>query len=353
MPYKEIGTFQDFSAWEAITPTEYAVLGQLGVYAYQPSPASTTIDLNALDLNAIKASMDKGNLTVKYMRLSWNQTGTTVTDFVFGLVADIKHPLSFVDAWASFPANLVAAFTVLNFTGNDFQLFLLGATQANSSYTWTWEAFSKEYVTYGTIPTDADLSAALEGTGKIGEALAALTAKASENGVTVTIRTYTITTLKAEYLRTESGGYQGVDKDYYRTHLVLTVDFDTDKPVMGSPLGSAITIGIAVAIGVIGLLTGIGILLYLQGLVTYKSEVQQRTVLTNDSDEPQTFVLPDGTTVTVPPHSTYEYSKTESTEGGGASWIAQLPLIIIGIGAIIVAVVVIPPIIRSFRSEKE
>lgn len=342
MTYKEIGTQQPFVEWETITPTEYAVLGQLGLYAYQPTPSTTSINLDALDLNQIKAAIDKGNVTVAYMRVSWNISGSTVTDFVFGMVANLKHPCTPLDVWNTLPSNLIQIFTDLKFTGTDFTWTLLGAKQAANTYTWTWEAYTPEYATVtGGAPTDASLKAGLEATGTIQTALDALVAKASEGGLAVTIRTYTIQLLKSEYLRTVSGGYQGVDKDYYRTHLVLTVDFDTDKPIMGSPIAFAIIVAIAVAISVMALLTGIGIVLYLQGLSTYKSETTQRTVLANNSDSPQTFTLPDGTTVTVPAHSTYEYSKTESTEGGGASIIAQLPLIIVGtvviLGAVIVA----------------
>lgn len=339
MPYKEIGTPQAFVMGEEIAPSTYAVLGQLGIYGYQSMAGTTTVNLNMVDLNAVKAAYERsGNIVIKYMKLSWNQSGSTITDLVFGWVADLKHSTSVNDLWNYAPADLTKAVTDLQMVSQgDFKVYLLGATQANNTYTWTWESYSEEYqVVTGGAPTEATLRTSLEATGKIPEALNTLKSEASKGGVTITIRAYNITTLKAEYLRTEGGGYQGVPKDIYRTHLVLAVNFDTDKPIMGSPILPIIIVAIGFAVAVF--IVGIGVAFYFYNMSSYKSTVEQRTVLTNNSDQTQTYKLPDGTTVTIPAHSSYEYSKSETVEGGGGSIIAQLPLII---GGTIVALAII------------
>lgn len=344
MPSNEIGTPQPFEQWETLTFTEYAVVGQFGFRGYQPTPATPTMDMNTLNsvnaLNQIANAINSfGKLTVKYMKISWNQTGTTVTDFVFGMVANMKKPVNVLDLWSMLPANLVQAFAQLNFTGDAFQAYLLGLKQSAYTYTWNWGAYSSEYFIYmGSPPTDADLKASFLANGKIGEALAALVAEAAKSGCTITIRSYDVTSVHAEFLRTIPGGNQGVDKDVYRTNLVLKVDFDSNIPLTASPIAPFIVLCIGIAILVIAS----AVFVYFNNISTYSSKVTSR--ITNNTDQPITVHTPQGD-VTIPPHSEWEY--TEDVSGGGASWIAQLPLIFVGIGAVIVLAVVLPKVFTS------
>ena len=88
LPSQEYGVYQPFESWELEQVSEYLIAGQMGIYAYQPVPATPTMDLNTLNINAIATALNNsGKVTVKYAKISWNESGSTVTDFVFGFVA--------------------------------------------------------------------------------------------------------------------------------------------------------------------------------------------------------------------------------------------------------------------------
>lgn len=344
MPYKEIGTPQPFEQWETLTATEYAVVGQFGFRGYQPSLATPSMDLNTLDLNQIKSSIDSfAKLNVKYMRISWNQMGTIVTDFVFGMVADIKKPVNVLDLWSMLPANLVQAFTQLNFTGDAFTASLLGLKQNAYTYTWVWEAYSDEYVLNQTEspPTDDTLKSTFISTGQIDQALEAFKTEALKYGATITVKAYTITLAHADFVKVVRSP-QGMDKNVYRTHLILTVDYDSSLPLTTASAAQSFLGWILFCIGVAIIILAAGGVLWFIGLSTYHST--NTTRITNNTDQPITVHTPQGD-VTIPPHSSWEYS--EDVSGGGASWIAQLPLIFIGISTVIVLAVVLPKVFPS------
>jgi hypothetical protein len=334
---RQIGTYQDIANWLVIQPSEYVTAGMLGIVGRQSVAGTTAVNLDAIDLNSVKNQYESsGKVTVKYMHIAYNkQANGTVTDFYFGVLFGIVHPVNVGDLYPYLDANLKQAMTDLQmFARSDFIVYMLGLTQSANTYSWIWEAFSSEYLIYASPPpTEAALRATLLANGKIGDAINAFKAKAAEGGITVTVRGYNIDLLRAEYLRTVSGGSQGVDKDVYHTHLTLRVDFDTDKPITQSPILPLMVLAIAVGIALI--VGAIGLVVYFNNLSTSKSEV--KTLVTNPNDTPVDVTI-GGKTYTIPAHGTLETSET--IEGGGTSIIAQLPLIIVGTVLLLAAAIV-------------
>jgi len=92
MPLKSWGTPVDFTQRRDINFTEQVPYGKtIGLYGYQPIPATlTSQNLAALqnyNLATVATALQTTfQGTVNYIQLSWNESGTTVSDLVLGIV---------------------------------------------------------------------------------------------------------------------------------------------------------------------------------------------------------------------------------------------------------------------------
>lgn len=344
MPYKEIGTPVDFSSWSIVSAGEVLVAGVAGIYGYQSVAGSTSINIDTIDLYAVKSSLEaSGKVTINYMRMSWNQSGTTITDFVFGFVCTLKAPISMNALWGFIPWQLQTVVTDLQMVArNDFTVYLLGLKQGDYTYTWSWEALSGEYLILEgqQPPSDSEIHDALVTSGKVDEALNGFKSKALEGGVTITVRGYTIVETHAEYVRTITSTV-GFDKYVYHTRVKLNVDFDSDTPITASPIAPLIILAIAIAIIIIA---G-GIYFALINLTTSSSTVTTR--ITNPTNSAVTIHTPQGD-VTIPPGGTYTY--TESATGPPAMWGWVIPIVVLIVVAA-GALVVVPRLLPERRRE--
>jgi hypothetical protein len=332
MPYKEYGTPQDFSGSQIIDPAMYVITGMHGIYGLQSHEGTTAVNIDSISLQAIALKLQQsGKVSVDYIRLSWNQSDSTVTDLVLGILWHVLSPTNVNDLWNYLPTDIRQVITDLHMLEYpDFTVYLVnGLKQTDNTYSWVWKGETPENIIYTPPPTDDQAKADVVADNKIDKALDALKAKAESEGFLISIRSYEVLTAHCEALF-----YQPPVPPYYReawkvkTTVEIRVDFDSDKPIGGSiTLGIILSIAIAISL----LIVAYAIYNYLDKLATTKSEVTTR--ITNPNDYPVTVTI-GGKEYTIPAHGTLEV--TETTEGGNP-W-AQLPLIILGIGVLVVVV---------------
>lgn len=134
-----------------------------------------------------------------------------------------------------------------------------------------------------------------------------------------------------------------------RTVVSVVIDYNTTPSVWQSPIAPIMIIAIAVAVAII--IGGVGIYFALQNLTKETETHEQHYVLVNNTDEPQTWTLADGRTVTVPPHSFMDFTeKTEITKPPDY-WGYVIPIIVI-VGVIGGAAIIAPNAMDYFREER-
>lgn len=339
MPYKEIGTTIDPTNFKEISISSYYFAGQWGgIYAYQSYAASLTTSeiayLNGLDLNTVKTYLENtGLVTIQYMKMSWNETGTTITDFVLGMVYFVRKTTYGGAIRDHLPPSLHAIIEKLHMIERpDFKFYLDEGRSLAYHYTWQEKLAADKYgLDVSELPpTDDALKQSFISDGRLQDALNAFVAKCAESDTVISIKTFRV------QASTEDLGVIGLPttgfKHMYRSRVTLEVDFDSDRPITSSPIAPFIVLAIGIAIITISAAVSAAVVMYFNNISSVSSNVTTR--ITNPSGEPVTVQTPQGV-VTIPPGGTYEY--TESTTGG---IITQLPLIAAVIGVIVVAALI-------------
>jgi len=174
-----------------------------------------------------------------------------------------------------------------------------------STATWTWEALSSAWEKASfEVPSVEEIREHFI-TDNLNQALGEFVRKMVDGGYQTTILNYAVD-IDLHLIRKRVHLRAGATFFTYRTHVTLTVDFTTDKPLAESPLPPIVWIAISAAI----IILSAGVYFALQNLSTTSSIVKY--ILTNPSDEPVTVTV-DDQTITIPPGGEFTYTEKEKT----------------------------------------
>jgi hypothetical protein len=197
-------------------------------------------------------------------------------------------------------------------------------------------------------PTNDEVRSHFIADGQVDTAIGQFVRNMLDNGYTVTIHRYSVE-CNVVYLRTYGFPmfmplrYQ----DVYKTEVAFQLDYTTDPSVWQSPIAPIIIIALAIAISLI--IVAVGVYFALINLTKQTETHTQTETITNNGDVPINFTLSDGTVVTIPAHSSYTYTKTETTTGPPNWWAPVIT--IIGVVAVVAGTAAVTAIVLPKVSE--
>lgn len=366
---KETGTPVDFTDSREIDLQSYMFRDDVfGLYAYQGVPAMVApatrdafVNGNLADLLTQAAGQ---GMEIQYIIISWNETPTPqgfwITDLVVGVVAKVTRDFNTGPAYLIDALNAVGWFNqMVSKRVMPWQSWLLlTATQTEAYHSWYWEAVS------GTWTKSAPLGQPIPDPPSIDEvknvvtpeanaALGEFMAKLIDEGFTPTILGLRVQVCY-ERSREFISAPWGTHYYRYRTHLRFSWDFITDPPFTTED--TRLLPGFITGAFILKLILLIGGLIII-GVVAFTFTNNMTTERTGYVQYGPVPVPGTGEWVTDPETGEpvwtgeWEWGVVEEgwTEGPPDFWADVIPTIVLGALIIIGAVIVVPPIIRSFR----
>lgn len=268
MPYKEIGKTYPFTS-PANIPMDFLVEANCltGIYGYQSIPGSTSQDINAIDLNAVKNAIEqRGKVKILFMQLSWN-VGANITDLVLGAVWITKVTIDAQTVLNSVPSNLMKVLTDLQMIARgDFKAYVDGSV--SSEHVWEWSGETKEAQTevvrsavgwpadpfpFDQVKNACSTTILSEVTGKMQIELADYSPTITKIEPLVEI----ITTYSSRQYRDYT------EVTYYHTlKMSAKIYFTTQKPFAESPLSPIVIAALAIIIRYLILVVVAGLIVY-------------------------------------------------------------------------------------------
>ncbi len=371
---KETGTPVDFTHSREIDLQKFCFLDMtFGMYAYQGAPvivdAATRDAFVNGNLEDLQVGLTGQGMPIQYMRISWNESregeNYRITDMVVGYVVKVSGTINTGPAYAIDALKKVEWFnnliSKLIMPWKAWELLEIPITEV--TYRWIWGAKSDTFVMWARLGEDIPPPPPIDETrshfvtdGNIGQALGEFVRSMLDSGYEVTILGYKVhiayerIKLIRELFPKYRWGW------VYRTHTRLSVDYRTSpevalarlRPRRARLIAPVIAYAIAAAIIIITAGVTAGLFLALQNLTT----TERGSQIMGPVPVPGT-----GEWVTDPetgePVWTGDWEwgvVEESWEKGPPDWWADvIPTVVLGALIIFGAVIVVPPIIRSFR----
>ena len=323
-----------------------------GVYAYQALPAtvdSATLDaFRNGDANDLRTVIEANGMQLRYLRVSWNEEGNRVTDMVVGVVVAATMPrdvngnnLVKVMKYIGWFNNLISK---LSMPWKVYVLVQKPQTQVQqTSYRWVWDAVSAPYelsslTGFPSPPSVDEVRSHFVNDGKVDQALGEFVRRMLNEGYQITLLGYQVG-ICYETVRT----WQYRDHTYaeYRTHTRLSVEY-LSSPELSLSNGRPIRLIAPILVNIIYAIIAAIVVGALGYFAITNLTTQQ--VITEDYG----WVLNQETGV-------WEWKVIKrTTETGPPEWWGTVfTTLALGAVAIVGAVIIIPPVIRSLRTERE
>ena len=349
------GTPVDFSQAREIALQMYTFRDDVfGIYAYQGAPVTVDsivrdafVNGNLADL--VSQASGQG-MAIQYVKISWNETMQGgryyITDLVVGVVAKPTRDFN------TGPAYLIDALKAVWWYDQLISKLympwkswlLLTPTQTGTYHSWTWEAVSGTWGKSAPLgqpipepPSIDEVKSHFINDGKVAEGLGEFAKKMLDEGYTVTLLGYRVQICYERSPHMQFGYYHYYQ---YRTHTRLSVDFTTQPEITELEVVRLVPLfvwgAIAIAIIIIAAYLGASAYQFLNNMSTQTETYEKWGWVQN------------------PETGEWEYKITEQgTKTGPPEWWSYvIPIVVIGV-AVVGAVLVIPPIVRAFRPEKE
>ena len=355
---KETGTPVDFTQSREINLQTYTFRDDVfGLYAYQGAPV--TVDAATRDafvngaLADLQTQASNQGMPIQYIIISWNKTQQNgmyyITDLVVGVVAKVARDFN------TGPAYLIDALKAVGWFNQMVSKMvmpwqswlLLTATQNVAYHSWYWEAVSGIWKIGAPLgqpipdpPSIDEVKNAV--TNEIDAALGEFVRNLIDKGFTPTILGYRV---QVCYQRSAEIIWPPYATHHYqyRTHIRFSWDFITDPEYTVEDalfvITSTFIYGLILLIGGL-IIAGVAVYTFLNNITTERSGFVEYDVLRDAEGNP--ILDPEGNPIIVP-------TKEGWKEGPPEWWADVIPTVVLGALIIIGAVIVVPPIIRSFR----
>lgn len=260
MPYFETGTEVPFTAGDkvgllmvALQRQNIGIVGVLRVPGTIDAPAMSMLNnftqQNLTDIAAF-VSTNCSN-PVKYMKMSWNLSGSTITDLVIGLVVTIDAvPNNGQDLINAVMVQGPLQYLLDQIPSLGYDAYIIGTPPVGTYHqTITVTAESENTVPLSTIMSDygSEQSAIDSWRNKIIAGIQAQYAsRLAEQGITATVISATV--LSMQLIK---------DNDNCKLTITLEIVVDTNKPINDVALGRSLIAPIIIAIIVIAIIASI------------------------------------------------------------------------------------------------
>jgi hypothetical protein len=260
MPYFETGTEVPFTAGDKVNLLTVALQGQnigivglLRVPGVIDAPATSMLNnftqQNLTDIAAF-VSANCSN-PVKFMKMSWNLSGSTITDLVLGLVVTIDAvPNNGQDLINAVMVQGPLQYLLDQIPSLGYDAYIIGSPPVGTYHqTITVTAESGNTVPLSTIMSDygSEQSAIDSWRNKIIAGVQAqYTSRLAEQGITATVISATV--LNMQLIK---------DNDNCKLAITLEIVADTNKPINDVTLGRSLIAPIIIAIIIIAIIASI------------------------------------------------------------------------------------------------